>query len=161
MSKQPKTAAELIAELQSDASYCARRNQKDRHRLAREQQYSKLLAPLLQSLSSVGLTGNSLEEIVQKYTPLPVSAVPILLSAIPETGDLRVKESIVRALGAASQPFDGRPLTKCFDQASDESLRWAILNTISVARPHSIDTWLLGLRDTHWGKTLRELSRGG
>ena len=80
------------------------------------------------------------------------------LKGVENSTDLRFLETLIRGLGAAARPFDGRPLIKCYDTFKDDNLRWVIANTIALARPHSIDNWLEdALRNPVLGKTLREL----
>ena len=90
--------------------------------------------------------------------PLPVDAIEILRSALPQLDDAGLKESVVRAMGTAKQPFDGRPLVTCFQQTNDEGLKFAILNTIALATPYSIDDGLARIRNTTQGETLRNRS---
>jgi hypothetical protein len=159
MSDRLKTAAELMAELQSNSGFRKREVEQTQKRALREEQYVTLWKPYLTILKSCGFDGESVQEIVEKFAPLPPLAIDVLLSAFSELTDARLKESAVRALAAAQQPFDGRKLVSCFERASDEGLRWAILNTIAVTRPHSIDDWLAAVQDTPTGETLRKLSR--
>jgi hypothetical protein len=158
MSNKPKTSAELMAELQSDPEFRAREAEADRKRIVREQEHQRLMRPLLLRLEQIGVSGTTLQEIVRRFAPLSPDAIQILLSALPEIDAPRPKESIVRALGAASEPFDGRPLIECYEQTRDEGVKWAVLNTIALARPHSIETWLATIRHTPAGDTLRKLS---
>lgn len=158
MSERRKTAAGLMAELQGDPAFRRRELEVDQQRLLHEQEYSRLLEPILAKLREHGLQGATLQEIVQKFAPLPDAAIEILLAGLSELTDTRGRETLVRALGAAKKPFDGRSLVACFEQADDEGLKWAILNTIALARPHSIDDWLATIANTPAGETLRKLS---
>jgi hypothetical protein len=68
-----------------------------------------------------------------------------------------LKESIVRLLAAAGEPFDGRLLARIFDETllhdsetadanttiALNDLRWAIGNTIACSRPFGITEWVL------------------
>lgn len=68
--------------------------------------------------------------------------VEILLSWLSGCHEERIQEMLVRALAAAKSSFDGRHLVTCFESTSDEGVRFAVLNTIAVARPYSIDSWM-------------------
>ena len=159
MSKErPMTAAELMAKLQSDPEYQRRTAEKERRLREREKTDRHVFEPCLAELLRLGFVGESVEDIVEQYSPLPETAVSELLSFLPELKDPRQIESVIRALGASARPFDGRPLTRCFESTDDEALKWAIANTIALAHPHSIDNWLSELRKSqYWDKTLHEL----
>lgn len=158
MSQKRKTAAELMAELQGDPAFRRREVEANQKRHLREQEYSRLLEPLVTKLQELGLQGGSLHEIVQRFAPLPGDAIEVLLAGLVELNDARAKETVIRALGAARTPFDGRPLMVCFERTDDEGLKWAILNTVALARPHSIDDWLSSIAGTPAGETLRKLA---
>lgn len=156
--KGPMTAAELMGKLQADPEYQQRMAEKDRVLRKRIEAGRKAFKPCLDELHRLGFAGESLEAIVKTYSPLPERAVKVLLSFLDQFTDPRHVESVVRALGAAAHPFDGRPLARCFESTDDEALKWAIANTIALAHPHSIEEWLSGLRKSpYWDKTLQEL----
>lgn len=160
--ERPMTAAELMAKLQSDATYQEREAEKDRAREQRQKSFEQSFRPFLTELHRLGLQGNSLQEIVKGHSPLPDDPVDVLLSALRSFSEPRLLESVVRALGAAAHSFDGRPLARCFESTDDEGLKWAIANTIALTDPHSIEEWLGELRNSpHWNKTLQELGFDG
>jgi len=144
MTKKKKwiTAEDLMAELQCNPEYLARRARKD---LEMRQLASRLdveLLPILTEFKNAGFSADSLGAIVAKYSPLPDCAVSILLRFLPLCREERIQDAIVRALGAAEMPFNGQPLIECFESTTNEGLRFAILNTIALAQPHSITNWL-------------------
>lgn len=158
--KNYKTAEALMAELEGDAEYVSRRAELDKkfHDLA--QKYARLEAPIVQQLAAIGCRADSIQDAVSKYAPFSVTAVQVLLASLEISDDDRVRESLVRALAAASEPFDGGSLARCYEKTSDESLRWAIANTIALVRPHSIDEWLSRTcgKDGGFARTLRDLA---
>ncbi len=158
MSRKAKTAAELMAELQNDPEFRRRELETEQKRLLNAQKYAEFMGPTLARLREAGFAGSSLHEIVKMFAPLPSKAVEILISALNEVSEYRGKEAIVRALAAASAPFDGGSLVKCFEGTSDEALRWTVLNTVASVHPHSIDVWLSKIRSTSYGDTLRDLT---
>lgn len=156
--KRPLTAAELMAKLQSDTTFRSREAERERKRQEQQDAYDRTFAPFLAELHRRGFEGASPHEIVQKYGPLPKSAVDVLLSSLTKLSEPRILESVVRALGASKESFDGRQLAACFDATSDEALKWAIANTIALVRPHSIDDWLAQiLENPYWEETFRGL----
>lgn len=159
MSKErPMTAAQLMAKLEADPGYRRRAAEKELVLREQEEVDRQAFKPCLDELHGLGFAGESLQILVKIYSPLPESAVRVLLSVLGQFSDPRHVESVVRALGAAAQPFDGRPLARCFESTDDESLKWAIANTIALSHPHSITEWLSELRKIpYWSKTLQEL----
>ena len=152
------SAAELIAKLRNDADHQHREAEKDHVREERQKAHECLFEPYLTELHSHGLDGDSLEDIVRAHSPLPEYAVDVLLASLDAISEPRLLESIVRALGVSERPFDGRPLARCFDSSDDEALRWAVINTIALTRPYSIDGWLSRLRDSpYWDTALHNL----
>lgn len=153
-----KTAAELDAELAKDAEFQRLAAEKAKRRQEREAAFTILERPILDDLTLCGYEAASIHQALRRYAPLPIGFVDVLLDWVSRSTDLRILETLIRALGAAHQPFDGRTLAKCFDENRDENLRWVILNTVAIAKPHSIEEWLAKvLQNPAWRKTLVEL----
>lgn len=153
------TAEELMAELERDPNYQRRKAERERRQFEREAKDDAIVRPIINNLNALGLEGASLNEIVKNESPLPEPAVDVLLSWIPQIEEPRVLETLVRSLAAANHSFDGSVLVQCFHRKNDWGLRWAIMNTISVVHPHSIDAWLAEIsRDPDWGGVLRKLN---
>ena len=140
--KDSMTAGELMKQLTSDPAYLQMRAGKDEKRRLLEKELDAINRPILDRLELAGFPANSFQELIKKFAPLPESAVSILMDVLKHCAEMRVQESLIRALGAANQPFDGRPLIECFNATQNESLRFAILNTIALTAPHSIEDWL-------------------
>jgi hypothetical protein len=69
-----------------------------------------------------------------------------------------VLESAVRALAASQEGFDGRPLVQCFEATQDEGVKWAVINTMVCAKPHSINDWLAKLCESpYWREIVHDL----
>ena len=165
--KGPMTAEELIKQLEGDAEYQLRRERNDQRQAKRAAEHARIEQPILADLDTASFGGESIEAVVKNHAPLPKEAVEILLRWLKSLNQenledrashARLVESVVRALAATRLSFDGRPLVDCFENTSDEGLKWAIANTIALTVPHSIDEWLTEkLKHRYWGKTLREL----
>lgn len=156
--KNPMTAAEFMAELEADEGFQSRQKAKEKKLEKRIEADRIKFAPCIERLTAVGFNAQSVEEIVELYSPLPFTAVDILLEFLPSLKDPRHIESVVRALAASDYPFDGRQLAKCFDTTNDEALKWAIVNTIAISHPHLIDGWIVKLcENDYWRKTLYDL----
>lgn len=137
-----KSAKDLMAELEKDPEYLRIRRERDDKVLHRERKYAELARPILEKLHSIGFAPASIEEVASRNSHVPPEVVSILLAHVTPDQDPRLCESIVRALGAARDGFDGTALAQCYDDTSDESLRWAIANTIALTHPHSIGRWI-------------------
>ncbi len=149
-----------VDELFKDPEFCRRNEERLEEIRQAELEAERIFAPLMRKLARAGFDAPSIYDVAERYVPLPRAAVEILLSYITSFDDDNAKEDIVRQLVAPEQPFDGRPLVDCFESTTNSSLRWAILNTIACARPHSIDEWLrTALRDTWIETTMRALGR--
>jgi hypothetical protein len=153
-----KTAEGLMAELNADPNYRRRRAEKDRRLQERLERYAAAERPVLEKLKALGVEANSVEEVTTKYCPLPEPVVDVLLGELAGIAENVILEMMIRAIGAAAQPFDGRPLVACYEAKNDPTLRWVILNTVAIAKPHSIDEWIdKAFQDPWMGKTLRQL----
>ena len=148
--KAPMTAKELMDQLATDPEYQQMRARKDEKSRRLQEKLELIEQPMLNRLEEAGFSGDSIVSIVKKYAPLPVAVVGILLECLKECSEERIQESLVRALGAAERPFDGEPLTKLFAATSNEGLKFAILNTIVLARPNSINEWLEAVRQNDY-----------
>ena len=159
MSKKSwKTAKDLMVELKADSDYLQKRKEMDEKFRRLEERYLELARPILERLRSEGFESDSIEHLVKKYVPLSSQVVSISLEHLEPGQDDRYCESLVRALGAARESFDGRRLASVYDKTCDESLRWAIANTIALTHPHSIDIWIASASDDSTLKrTLLEL----
>lgn len=153
-----KTAAELMAELESDSEYVKKKKERDDSFQRLDEWYAHLARPILDQLHARGYVATSFEDLVKRYAPLAPQAISILLEHLEPGKDARHCERLVRALGAAQGPFDGTRLATCYEGTSDESLRWAIANTIALTHPYSIDDWITTTSEQgNLGKVLRDL----
>lgn len=156
--KESQTAAEFMAELYADPDFCRQEAERERKQQERERHFAASEQPVLQELRVSGYYADSLTDMLDKYCPLPQGIVDVLLKAVANSSDTKLLQALIRALAAADQPFDGRPLLRCYETFNDYALRWAIGNTIGAARPHSIDDWLQeALKDPVLGSTLRDV----
>lgn len=142
--KGPMTAEELMAKLANDPEYQERRRRRDDKSRRRREYHAELVGPILERLRQAGFAADSIQDAVKQFAPLPQDVVDIILASLETCPDNRIRESLIRALAAAAQPFDGRLLVKCYDTTKDdEGVRFAILNTIALIKPYSIEDWLV------------------
>ena len=156
--KRWKTAQELMDDLANDPEYVRRRAEKDEKFRRLRDRLTLIERPILDKLVAAGFPANSIEDATKRYAPLPEPIVSMFLEYVTTCEDERITDALVRALGAAKSSFDGRSLIDRYIATSNEGLRFAILNTIALAHPHSIDDWLQKARaNPHLRQRLADL----
>lgn len=117
-------------------------------------------APMvLKTSASHGYSANSIQDLLQRYTPVPVELANALLDLLKHVDNPNVLESVVRALGATRSGLDPSPIITLFERTQSENLRWAIANTLAEARPPSAGEWILGaLKQKTHGKAREMLA---
>jgi hypothetical protein len=154
-----QSAEEFLAELERDPEYCQRRAARRKRFEERRKLYAALEQPILADLGTEHIEAASITDLIQRYSPLSSTICNVLLRWVARSTDARLLEMLIRALAAAGQRFDGRQLVKCYRETKDENLKWVILNTIAITKPHSIDEWLdMALKDPIIGKQLHDLA---
>jgi hypothetical protein len=93
----PRTAEEFLAELEKDPLYRARMEKRERERLLVNARLRRQEQPLLTALSRVGVTVESVWDLVNTSEAYP-EAIPVLVQHLWLPYDLRIKEGIARAL---------------------------------------------------------------
>ena len=160
----PKSAAELMRELQRDPDYVARMQKREREHQEGVEAYSRAVEPLMQELAASGVQFESLGELRQSGTDYR-SAVPILLRWLSKIDDAAVKEDVVRTLSVPSaKPTAAPALVEEFKKANyphGDELRWAIANGLAVVADDSVFEELVELvRDRRNGKAREMLALG-
>lgn len=155
----PKSAAELMAELQKDPEVLARMRQQEQQQRANVENYLRIAEPVLKELGARGYRINTIGELVQGNTPYR-SAVPILLHWLPRISDPQVKEDIVRTLSVPwAKPTAAPALIEEFRKADSAALQWAIANALAVVADDSVFEDLVRLvQDTGFGKAREMLA---
>lgn len=147
------TAEELVAQLAADPEYQAGLERKRR----RASEIVAAEQPILADLRAAGYPVDSLDEIVERYAPLPGALCSVLLSWLEKTRDPWIQEWIVRSLMHVAEGFDVRPLTGLFEMTESDSLRWAIANTLAELRPLDAREWLIEALARHEYGRSREM----
>jgi HEAT repeat protein len=158
----PKTAAELMAELQADPEFVARMRDRERQRQESTEAYRRALEPLLKDLAAIGFRVKSVGELLDGKTNYH-AAIPILLEWLPRISDPHAKEDLVRTLSVPwAKPAAAPQLIQEFKAANDptgEGLRWAIANGLAVVADDAVFEDLLELvQDTQYGKARQMLA---
>lgn len=108
-----KTAAELIAELEADPDYVARRDEAESQRQRSQIEWRRAEAPLTEQLRQAGFEVDSAWDLVNTSSPYP-EALPILLAHLGRPYPDRVREGIARALAVRDAKFAWGDLIKLY-----------------------------------------------
>lgn len=139
------TARELMDKQANDPEYQKKLNDLKNHRQQATYEFMQAAAPIFEELSKTGFNIASfsdlyrIKDFANKTTYRQV--LPILLKWLPQIEDLRVKESIVRALSIKwAKPIAAPTLIKEFIQITDSEnqCKWAIGNALSVVADDSV-----------------------
>lgn len=152
------SAADLMAELRQDSEYQKKRAEQERVHEERVRRTQLAAEPVVRELQSAGFAVDAAEELATSYAPIPQPGIDILLSWLSRVQDETVREMLVRALAATTEPFDGLPLARAFEESQSESLRWAIGNTMALAHPTGLADWVIAaVADPESGKARETL----
>ena len=112
--RQEMSAAQFMAELESDPESVARRRVLEDSVAKRSQQMALVLQPVLADLSDAGYKSANLNDLVERYAPLPQDVAKILRRWLSQISEPTVKEQIVRSLAASAERFPGTELVATF-----------------------------------------------
>jgi hypothetical protein len=159
---RPKTAAELMAELQQDPEYVARERSPRQQQQENVQLYASAAEPVLADLEEGGFHVQSVGELRQSGAHYR-KAIPTLLRWLPLVSYPPLKEDIVRALSVPwARPGASRALIEEFRRADDEAsagLSWAIANALEVVADDDVlDDLVRLVRDPGYGKAREMLA---
>jgi HEAT repeat protein len=152
----PKSAAELMAELNADPDYVARMGKRDRQRAENVNNYRRAAEPILAELAASGFKLQSLGDLRHSGAEYP-AAIPILVRWLPKVENAQVKEDLVRSLSVPwSVPEAVPALISEFQRSDDlqwDGLRWAIANGLAVTADDAVFDQLVALvTDKKYGK---------
>lgn len=137
----PKSAAELMAELNADPDYVARLREREQRQAQNAESYQLAAAPMLRELVTAGYGVKSLSELGQPGTG-NAEVVPILVSWLSRVANPQVKEDLVRTLSVPwAAPAAVPALIAEFKKADGPQatgLRWAIANGLAVTADDAV-----------------------
>ena len=143
---KPVTAAELMAELEADPEWVARRDAKEREL----EEHRKVCAAdercLVREIRDAGYDIDSVWDLVNN-TPHPVlerrflgeypDAYPILVRHLSVPHRKEIREGLIRALTVKDGGTEVEStLLQCFHSETDENMRWVIANALRTAMPY-------------------------
>ncbi len=140
----PKTADELMAELEADPAYLHRIAERDDAHQARVAQNADEFALVRRALDDAGLPSEDFGRFTSGRHPDVIrpsvfdyhAAVPVLLDVLPRLTRPVVKEAVVRSLTTSkARPAAATAMFEEFrrtPEASQPALKWAIGNALST-----------------------------
>lgn len=114
---KPVTATELLAQLESDPEWVARRDAREREHHERAERLRQAEAPLAEDLAAVGYPVESAWDLRKPYP----DALPVLFEHLEYHYPDPIREGIARRLGVRGAEFAWDRLVELFE-ATDESI---------------------------------------
>lgn len=154
--RNPKTAAELMRELEQNAEYVEQRNIEESARRQTERSLREEEGPLLEALSQVGISVGSVWDLVNSENSYR-HALPVLAEHLERSYPARIKEGIARALTVPhAGPKVCAALLREFRRTRDlspQGVKFALANALSVvAEEDSMDDLIDLVRDPREGE---------
>ncbi|MEA3135051.1 MAG: hypothetical protein QOG17_2897 [Gammaproteobacteria bacterium] len=113
--KQKTTAAELMARLNADRDYVARKKERDEAVQRKAEEYARAEAPVVEELRAAGVQVSSVWDLVNATNTYPQS-LPILLKHLQREYPDAVRDGIARALAVPSAKFAWPLVVKLYRQ---------------------------------------------
>lgn len=132
MNKKKVTAAELMAKLNADPEYVAKRAREEAERNRRAAEWRAAEVPLLDELRAAGWKLESVWDLVNaRNTYAPV--LPILLEHLRRPYPARVREGIARAMAMPEARFAWDELARLFQEERQEDARDGLAVALAAA----------------------------
>ena len=152
-----------MARLNADPEWVARRAEEEADRQAREAEYRRAEAPLLEDLRTAGHMVQSVWDLVNTTRDYP-DALPILLRHFERPYPVPVREGIARALGVREARFAWPVVLRFFENESNVRVKDGLAAALAVIADQSVMPALIDVvRDQRYGSSrvllLRALTR--
>jgi hypothetical protein len=133
-----KTADELLAELENDPEWVARRDTREAEMRAKEERYLKEEAPLREELHRLGYPVKWVWDFVNTAQSYP-DAIPTLIDHLQRPYSDEVREGIARSLAVREARGQAGDAIVAVLQESGlgDQLRWALANTLTTVANRS------------------------
>lgn len=158
----PRSAAEVLEELERDARYLDRRRERQVASRLKAEEYAKAAAPLMRDLARSGFKVDDLGELRRSGTNYR-EAIPLLLKWLPIANNPDLKEDIVRTLSVPYAKSEAASvLVHEFRNATDPTgsgLRRTIANGLAIVADDVVFDEIVELaRDRRNGKAREMLT---
>ena len=126
------TAAELMAKLNADPEFVAKRAREEEERQKRAAEWRRAEAPLVEELRAAGYAVESAWDLVNTTAPYP-TALPILLDHLQRPYPAAVREGIARALAVRGASFGWDVLTRLYRNEGEVRAKDGLAVAIAAA----------------------------
>ena len=126
------TAAELMAKLNADPEFVAKRAREEEERQKRAAEWRRAEAPLVGELRAAGYAVESAWDLVNTTAPYP-TALPILLDHLQRPYPAAVREGIARALAVRGASFGWDVLTRLYRNEGEVRAKDGLAVAIAAA----------------------------
>ena len=146
--RKPMTAAEAMAQLQSDPEWVRQHEEREAKWKAKGERLRAEEAPLIVELAQAGYAVKSVWDLVNARWNYP-DAIPVLVKHLGLAYDPRIHEGIIRALTVPEAR--GEPAHVLLHElvygeyASGADIRWVLANALTVAADATMTEELRGL----------------
>lgn len=163
MRQKPTTAAELMAQLNSDPEWVAKRELEEREREAREAECRAVERPLVEELQAAGFKVDTAWDFVNTKDSY-AEALPILLKHLDCAYPPAVREGIARAMAVPQSRFAWHDLVRYYrDEESDRVKDGLAVAIAATAHLGVLDELIALAKDRELGDSrlllLRALAR--
>lgn len=133
------TADELLAELEHDPEWVARRDARKAEMRAREERYLREETPLREELHRLGYPVKWVWDFVNAKQNYYVDAIPTLIDHLQRPYGDEIREGIARSLAMKeARGLVGAVLVEVLNERGlGEQLRWALANTLATVADRS------------------------
>jgi hypothetical protein len=134
-----KTAGELLAELESDPGWVARRDAREAEMRAKEARYLKEETPLREELHRLGHPVKWVWDFVNAKENYYLDAIPTLINHLQRPYNDEIREGIARSLAMReARGQAGGVIIAVLDESGlSRQLRWALANTLTTVADRS------------------------
>ncbi|HWO22670.1 MAG TPA: hypothetical protein VNO30_28115 [Kofleriaceae bacterium] len=152
--KKKVTAAELMAKLNADPEFVAKRAREEEERQKREAEYRRAEKPLVDELRAAGFQVQSAWDLVNTPGSYP-NAVPILLAHLRRPYPAPIREGIARALAVPEAKAAGwYDLTRMYREEQEQRAKDGLAVAIAAAADDEVISDVISLaRDTRHGSS--------
>jgi hypothetical protein len=151
--KNAVSAMDLMAKLNADPDFVAKREGGEAKRQARAAEWTRAEAPLVDELNAAGFSIGSAWDLVNMSESYS-DALPILVDHLERPYPSRVREGIARALAVPQSKFAWDKLTRLYRDERDNDAKDGLAVAISVAADETVIEDVIALaRDTKHGSS--------
>jgi len=161
MKKKRITASELMAQLNADPEFLARKKERDEAFQRKEQDSAEAELPLVKELRSAGLAINSVWDLVNDNAGTYPQALPILLDHLQRSYPDAIRDGIARALAVPAAKFAWDLLVRLYRQERENRTKHGLAVALSnIVDDETLDELIVLARDPGLGES-RILLLGG